>query len=114
MPPTKKKPLPDNVINPFSDDFLPHWDNWKTYRWEEHKFKYKGVMSEQAALMLLNDVSGQNEETAIEILKQSMANGWKGFFEIKNKINGTGKTQSTNGFSRQGVNSAFNSRYGKG
>jgi hypothetical protein len=33
-----------------------------------------------------------NETTAIEIMEQSMANGWNGFFELKNKTNGNEPT----------------------
>lgn len=87
-----KQQLSDGIVNPFSDDFIEHWNFWKDYRWQEHKFKYKGVFSEQAALMKLNDISLQNEKEAIEIIKESMANGWKGFFERKNKINGKPNT----------------------
>jgi hypothetical protein len=105
----KKKTLPENIINPFSDSFLDTWDLWRQYRWEEHKFKYKGVLSEQAALMQLNDVSNKNEEKAIAIIKQSMANGWKGFFELK--INGNGQSNSKNNeFTREGVSQELGSR----
>jgi 3-phosphoglycerate kinase len=80
--------LPQGIINPFSDIFLPIWAEWKEYRWEQHKFKYKGTRSEQAALMKINDVSEQNEAEAIEIIKESMANGWMGFFKRKTYLNG--------------------------
>jgi 5-formaminoimidazole-4-carboxamide-1-beta-D-ribofuranosyl 5'-monophosphate synthetase len=83
-----KKKLPEGIINPFSPSFLGMWDTWKEYRWQEHKFKYKGLFSEQAALMKLSDVSQSDEIEAIEVIKESMANGWKGFFERKNKKNG--------------------------
>jgi 5-formaminoimidazole-4-carboxamide-1-beta-D-ribofuranosyl 5'-monophosphate synthetase len=97
MPAIKNKELPKNIINPFSEEFVSHWDNWKSYRWEEHKFKYKGIFSEQAALMKLNDLSDKDEVEAIEIIKESMANGWRGFFERKNrKINGQESTASNN------------------
>lgn len=85
----EKKTLPQGIVNPFSDDFVAFWDEWKEYRWEEHRFKYKGVRSEQAALMVLNDESGKDEKEAIEIIKMSMANGWKGFFKRKKETNGS-------------------------
>jgi len=84
-----KKELPKNIVNPFSDDFLPVWDIWKSFRWEQHKFKYKGCISEQAALMRLTTTAGGDEKTAIEIINQSMANGWKDFYMVKNNANGT-------------------------
>jgi hypothetical protein len=84
----EKKTLPKGIINPFSGDFLTQWDLYKKYRWEEHKFKYKGCLSEQAALMKLNYLSGGNEEIAKGIILQSIENGWKGLFEYKNSLNG--------------------------
>lgn len=88
---TKKKlpELPVGIVNPFSPEFLASWDLWKEFRWEQHKFKYKGVLSEQAALMRLNDVSKSNEQDAIQIINQSIANCWKDFYELKNKVNGS-------------------------
>jgi hypothetical protein len=93
----KSSQIPTGVISPFaSDAFLASWQAWKDYRQEQHNFKYKGVMSEQAALMWIADESGNDEETAIQIIKHSMANGWKGFFKLKNNINGqpTAKTRA--------------------
>jgi len=94
------------IINPFSDNFLETWNEWKEYRWEQHKFKYKGCRSEQAALMHINNISGRNEEVAVKIILQSMAEGWKGLFELKNSKNGTSKER----FTKEGVSEEFNSR----
>lgn len=107
-----QKKLPDNIVNPFSEAFIDTWDNWKAYRWDEHKFKYKGVFSEQAALMELNRIAHGLEETAISVIKQSMAYGWKGFFELKNNGNGQQSTPK-NGFTRSGVQSALDDRLRK-
>jgi hypothetical protein len=93
MQSNEEKKMQPGVINPFSEGFVPMWIEWKEYRWEQHKFKYKGTRSEQAALMWLNDESCQDEKEAIEIIKYCMANGWKGFF--KRKINGNGGQQSS-------------------
>jgi hypothetical protein len=95
------KPLPEGIINPFSENFLETWMLWKQYKWEEFKFKYKGVLSEQAALINLNDLSAGNEQSATEIIKQSMANGWKGFFSLKNNINGNSKAAQREDISRE-------------
>jgi hypothetical protein len=95
------KELPKNIVNPFSDEFVSMWNIWKQYKWEEFKFKYKGCLSEQAALMKLNDLSCHVEEVAVEIIKQSMANGWKGFFELKNKGNGNTKENTRQSVSEQ-------------
>ncbi len=89
-----KKSEKSEIVFPFSQpEFLEQWSVWKDYKKQEFNFKYKTTQSEQAALKDLNTKSNANYETAIEMMHQSMANGWKGFFEIKNKTNGTTTTQ---------------------
>lgn len=85
-PKTGKK---EKLVLPFeSEDFKAQWKHWKVYKSEEFNFKFKSLQSEQAALTELANKSNGNEQTAIEIMHQSMSNGWKGFFELKNKQNG--------------------------
>lgn len=60
------------------------WDRWKNYKYDHFKFKYKTLQSEQAAFDSLMALSGKNLENAREIVQQSIANGWKGFFALKN------------------------------
>ena len=67
---------------------LRFWDLWKDYRDKEHKFKYKSLGSEQASLKKLSNLA-TNEDEAIKIIEQSMAQGWKGFFELKKETNGS-------------------------
>jgi hypothetical protein len=74
-----------------SDSFIQAWKIWKQYKKESFKFNYKPI-GEQAALMHLAKLSGNNEELAIEIINTSMGNGWKGFFALNNNFN-NGKTQ---------------------
>jgi hypothetical protein len=88
----KNNELPAGIINPFSGNFLEKWQLWKDYRWDEHKFKYKGVFSEQAALMKLNDLSGGDEEKAWKIIKQSMEGPWRGLFPLHENNNKNGKS----------------------
>lgn len=79
----------EKVIFPFEDEeFFDQWNLWKDYKNKEFKFKYKTIQSEQAALKQLSGLAKGNSQNAIEILHQSMANGWKGFFELKQKQNG--------------------------
>lgn len=84
-----KKPKPKIQIEyPFSSNqFLEVWAHWKDYKKNEHKFNYKTPQSEQASL---NELAGlaTDEQTAIKIIHQSMAKGWKGFFELKTNTNG--------------------------
>lgn len=77
-----------------SENFLLHWNIWKYYKKTEHKFRYKSSLSEQGALNKLTKLADQDEETAIEIIIESISNGWKGFFNLDN--NGKSKTGVTN------------------
>lgn len=88
--------IPDNIINPFSEEFLETWELWKAFRWEEHKFKYRGVISEQMALKRLVTVSGGEEEKAIRIVEQSISRGWMDFYDLKQpNPNGKSRTSKT-------------------
>lgn len=43
--------------------------------------------SKKAFLRRLNSLSNNDENTMIEILEQSIANGWQGIFELRSKNN---------------------------
>ena len=80
-----KEEKKEGVIFPFdSEEFFKWWDLWKDYKLKEHKFQYKTVTSEQAALKKLTELSGGEEKNALEIIEESIANGWKGFFKLSN------------------------------
>lgn len=76
----------DNIIIvPFdSENFQTSWNAWKRYRKEQHKFEYKSPSSEQAALTKLSNISNHDEQMAIAIIGEAMANGWSGFYQLKN------------------------------
>ena len=79
------------IVFPFdSENFRAQWNIWKDYKQKEFNFKFKSLGSEQANLTQLSNLA-ENETEAIAIIHQSMANGWKGFFKIKNEINGVTK-----------------------
>lgn len=89
----KKGEILNNIIYPFdSEEFFKFWKMWKDYKLKSFDFKYKTEVSEQAALKKLATLSGINETIAIEIIEQSLANGWKGFFKIDK--NGTSDKQT--------------------
>lgn len=89
----KDKDAEPKLIFPFdTHTFLKTWELWKQYKKEQHKFTYKNI-SEQAALKSISALANGSEQTAIQIIHQSINNGWKGFFELKNNINGNNKTQ---------------------
>lgn len=101
--------------NPFSERFLESWIIWKDYKKKEFRFLFKSIESEQAALNDLVKKSNGNEETAVKIIHQSLANGWKGLFELKNELNesASSKTQSksTAKATGPGLNTVFAKRY---
>ena len=78
------------IIYPFGDkDFLDMWDIWKKFKKEQFRFIYKPI-GEQTALKNLGELSLQNKEIAMKIIVQSISNGWKGFFTLKNDFNKSG------------------------
>lgn len=82
----------DELILPFdSENFQKNWQLWRDYKAKEHQFRYKTPQSEQAALNQLVKLGGEREDICIAIIHQSLANGWKGFFELKNQSNGNKK-----------------------
>lgn len=85
----EKAPGPEFSIQyPFGDEFSSLWDQWKEYKRREFKFQYKSPQSEQAAINDLVTLSKGIEQDAEKIIHQSMAKGWKGFFELKTSQNG--------------------------
>lgn len=69
-----------------SIEFLDSWRDWEEYKFLEFKFKYKSKHSVKAALKKLYRLSEGNEKKAIEIIEESMANGWKGLFALKDQV----------------------------
>lgn len=84
----KSKSEPPGIALPFdSEEFVRHWEWWRQYKREQFSFRYKSVVTEQAALNDLTKIANGDEVTAIGIIQQSIANGWKGFFAIKADAN---------------------------
>jgi hypothetical protein len=81
------KPDPVFIEYPFGENFLKIWNEWKYYKKKEFRFDFKTIQSEQAAICDLVTKANGNEQTAILIIQQSMANGWKGLFELKENSN---------------------------
>ena len=73
--------------NNFSQDFLVDWKIWIEYKKTNHKFTYKTIESEQIAFNHLYKLSNENQSTAREIINVSIANGYKGLFELKTNQN---------------------------
>jgi len=73
--------------NNFSQDFLNDWNTWLNFKKTNFKFTYKTIETEQIAFNSLYKLSNQNQNTAREIIHQSIANGYKGLFELKQNQN---------------------------
>lgn len=103
----------EKVSMPFGEDFKKMWVEWKKYKITQHEFAYKSEGSEQAALHELVTIAFGKEEISIAIIKQSMANGWKGLFEIKKSNNGTGKQATGKDVNVQSAFDAIDRHYAK-
>lgn len=90
----KKNKDPQLTI-PYSEEFAKIWEIWKEYKWASHKFKYKSVFSEQAALEQVTTLSEGDEEKAIKIIKQSMRREWQGLFPLHETTTSNGKSGKT-------------------
>lgn len=76
-----------DLIFPFdSVEFLTAWSNWIEDR-KERKIKKYTNRGEQGALHNLQNISNNNEHTAIQIINQSITQGWQGLFPLKNQSN---------------------------
>jgi hypothetical protein len=91
------EPIPDNnhittqitnqeVIVPFDSDlFRESWELWKRYKREQFKFTYKSIISEQATLKDLAEISNHDEQNAIKLIHRAIAKGWKGIHAAKDQ-----------------------------
>jgi hypothetical protein len=67
----------------FSELKKETWDKWTRYKLTQFKFKYMTLETEQVALSKLINISRNNDHRACAIINQSIENGWKGLFELK-------------------------------
>lgn len=96
------------LVLPFnSDEFKNMWITWKQYKKEQHRYTYKAI-GEQAALKKLADLANGNEQIAIDCIMQSIENGWKGLFNLKQNSNGQQSTrQQEQAIYRAGVTELY-------
>lgn len=76
------------------------WTAWLEYRRLEHRFHYKSEHSARAAIDKLVTLSNHNEQQAREIVRQSIANGWRGFFPLDNRTRRAPTTEDRDQFAR--------------
>ena len=80
-------PAAPSVVFPFdSNEFKNTWKVWKDER-KAQRVKAYTPRGEQAALHNLQNISNNDEQTALEIIKQSIAQGWRGLFPLKGASN---------------------------
>lgn len=72
-----------------SQKFSNIWDQWMRYR-KENNWPRKETYVEYASKEL-KKFAKDDEEKAIKIIRQSMANGWRGLFQLKEdkRVNGS-------------------------
>jgi uncharacterized protein YdaU (DUF1376 family) len=66
-----------------SSEFKNIWEQWIKYKKDEHKDTYKSSKTEQIAINNLIKLCSGNLQVADEIVNNSIANKYKGLFEIK-------------------------------
>ena len=74
------------IWNGNSEKFKLIWQNWIDYK-TQRKEKYVPI-GERAAIKNLFKISKGDIKIAEEIINHSIAQGWKGLFELKNNENG--------------------------
>lgn len=81
------------MIDLFSTNQLKEaWDEWLQYRKERKLPKYTPTGLKKTYTHLLN-ISESDEQKAIEIINQSIAQNWAGLFPLKTQVNGTSTHQ---------------------
>jgi hypothetical protein len=80
----KKKEL---VLAFESEEFREYWELWLSYR-KEIKKPIKGLIASQGQMNKLARLSKGEEQTAIDIIMQSIENNWRGLFTLKTETNG--------------------------
>lgn len=111
----ENKPLRAYEV-PFVDGCLTAWEEW-----EKHRAEIKKKLTPSTAKKQIQFLGGRAGPEIIEIINQSITNGWTGLFELKNnthaRTTNQGSAQSTTtiiptgksfgvekGFSRSGPN----------
>jgi hypothetical protein len=78
-----KSKIKKEVVYPFQEkEFLDTWDIWIEERAANNYKKYT-ERAEQGALHKLQKISNHDYKTAIAIINESISNGWRGLFALK-------------------------------
>ena len=80
---TTQNTTKEKVVMPFEGGkFADAWQIWKQYKKVEKGFGFKSSISEQASLLNLQKISN-NEQEAITIIHNAIAQGWSGLYADK-------------------------------
>jgi len=85
----KEKNKPSFSVDPAFEEVFSLWLEYKKQKGQT----YKGEKSLKVCYNKLVELSGNNPDTAMAIVKQSMANNWSGIFELKDNKNGNNSQQ---------------------
>ena len=72
------------------------WLDWITYKKEQFKDEYKSSQSHQIAIDKLSKLSGNSSSNAKTIIENSIANLYRGLFELKQNQNNNGNQNNNN------------------
>lgn len=90
-----KKNETSSIPLPFdSPEFSEKWAEWLQYR-KERKLGAYAPTGLKSTFTKLKKISQYDPAIAIEIIEQSLANGWQGLFELKQNFNGTHQRKSS-------------------
>lgn len=87
-----------------SEEWKELWEGWIEYKREEHRDKFKSKNTEQVALNHLVKISYSNIDIAKEIVNYSIANKYKGLFELKQNTKPNDKLTQYQDFYANGLN----------
>jgi DNA-binding MarR family transcriptional regulator len=78
-----RKQQSKEIVFPFEEkEFLDTWEIWIDER-QENGIKNYTARGEQGALTNLAEISDYDYQTAIDIINESIINGWHGLFELR-------------------------------
>lgn len=77
-----------------SPDFVVAWDAWDASRTKPKLTDHARALN----LATLKGICGSDTDLAIRIVNQTIENGWKGFFPLKEKSNGQNRGSTGGGY----------------
>ncbi len=90
----KSNPKNNGVQIPFMEPaFMDKWQEWLQYRKERRLPNYVATGLKHTFTKLVND-SQNDYRIAMQIIDQSLSNGWQGLFPLKTISNATGFTRA--------------------